>query len=370
MGGGDLNLKKSWHTGLLSNQRKVWEAEQSALAERKKIEQVKREREEEAQIEELARLAEANGGPKRTTRVEWMYGGSSSGVMGTTEEQESYLLGKRRVDGLLKKDEDLKVEKAVAVQADPVRDITSKVLLDPLLLIEKQRQEALEKMAAMEAKMAERESRRSKHKKERSSRHRDGRERRDDRDRDNRRRSRSPIHRHGSDSKRRDRSRSPDRKRARSPDSDSDRVHRSHRQRTRSLDRSRSPRRREHRRSHHDGERGSDRRRHHERGGDRRDRGADPRRDFAHSSRLQESNADKEAEKAAKLAAMQADASHLEDDRAKRLEAMEMRDAAEREQDEKKRARGGNNFKSQMYQQTEGVGLAGRLKGSRGLLQT
>jgi N-terminal domain of CBF1 interacting co-repressor CIR len=31
--GGDLNVKKSWHTGLISNQRKVWEAEQQALGE-------------------------------------------------------------------------------------------------------------------------------------------------------------------------------------------------------------------------------------------------------------------------------------------------------------------------------------------------
>jgi len=48
---------------------------------------------------------------------------------------------------------------------------------------------------------------------------------------------------------------------------------------------------------------------------------------------------------------------------------MEQRDAIEREQEENKRGCGGN-FKSQLYQETENVGLAGRLKGSRGLLST
>lgn len=35
MGGNDLNLKKSWHPQLMTNQRRVYEAEQAALQERK-----------------------------------------------------------------------------------------------------------------------------------------------------------------------------------------------------------------------------------------------------------------------------------------------------------------------------------------------
>jgi N-terminal domain of CBF1 interacting co-repressor CIR len=41
MGGGDLNLKKSWTVHSLKNQSRVYDAEQSALAERRKIEQVR-----------------------------------------------------------------------------------------------------------------------------------------------------------------------------------------------------------------------------------------------------------------------------------------------------------------------------------------
>ena len=31
MGGGDLNMKKSWHPVLLVNQERVWKAEKSAV---------------------------------------------------------------------------------------------------------------------------------------------------------------------------------------------------------------------------------------------------------------------------------------------------------------------------------------------------
>jgi len=66
---------------------------------------------------------------------------------------------------------------------------------------------------------------------------------------------------------------------------------------------------------------------------------------------------------------MQSDASHLEADRAKRLVEMEKREAVEREIEDRKRNRG-VDFKSSLYRQTENVGLADRLKGSRNLLST
>jgi hypothetical protein len=65
--GGDLNLKKpyriymnrkflltllfrSWRPSLLRNQEKLWAEEKRALEERKRIEQLRRERDEERQI--------------------------------------------------------------------------------------------------------------------------------------------------------------------------------------------------------------------------------------------------------------------------------------------------------------------------------
>ncbi|ELW54869.1 Pre-mRNA-splicing factor CWC25 like protein [Tupaia chinensis] len=61
MGGGDLNLKKSWHPQTLRNVEKVWKAEQKHEAERKKIEELQRELREERAREEMQRYAEDVG---------------------------------------------------------------------------------------------------------------------------------------------------------------------------------------------------------------------------------------------------------------------------------------------------------------------
>uniref|UniRef100_A0A8C2SRQ2 CBF1-interacting co-repressor CIR N-terminal domain-containing protein n=1 Tax=Coturnix japonica TaxID=93934 RepID=A0A8C2SRQ2_COTJA len=61
MGGGDLNLKKSWHPQTLRNVEKVWKAEQKYEAERKKIEELQRELQEERAREEMQRYAEDMG---------------------------------------------------------------------------------------------------------------------------------------------------------------------------------------------------------------------------------------------------------------------------------------------------------------------
>ncbi|KAF2104767.1 hypothetical protein NA57DRAFT_30402, partial [Rhizodiscina lignyota] len=100
--GGDLNLKKSWHPVLMSNQRRVWEEEKKALDERKRIDQLRKEREEERTIQELQDIAAKDGSKPRQIRVDWMYNGPAAGQTGTTEEMEGYLLGKRRVDQLLR----------------------------------------------------------------------------------------------------------------------------------------------------------------------------------------------------------------------------------------------------------------------------
>ncbi|KMU84536.1 pre-mRNA-splicing factor CWC25 [Coccidioides immitis H538.4] len=98
--GGDLNLKKSWNPVLLKNQERVWVEQKKALEERKRIDQMMRERAEERQIQELEEMQEAAGGKKRLNRVDWMYSGPAAGQAGTTEEMEGYLLGKRRIDEL------------------------------------------------------------------------------------------------------------------------------------------------------------------------------------------------------------------------------------------------------------------------------
>ena len=117
------NMKKSWHTSTFHNLERVWKAEQVAIEEQKKAEQLRKELAEERQMEEMRKMQEAGGhikcvrmndrplirrhadmhlgerivarGRRRVERVDWMYSGHSAG---SAQLQEEYLLGKRRVD--------------------------------------------------------------------------------------------------------------------------------------------------------------------------------------------------------------------------------------------------------------------------------
>ncbi|EMS22129.1 pre-mRNA-splicing factor CWC25 [Rhodotorula toruloides NP11] len=156
MGGGDLNMKKSWHTGTFANQERVWKKEREALEERKKLQQLQKELEQERAVQELQRLQEAAGGKKRDERVDWMYAAPAEGNGPNPDELEAYLLGKKRVDKLLKGNE----EKLLAQPTEEVpggsfqslqnantsRDTASKIREDPMLAIKRQEQLQYEKM--------------------------------------------------------------------------------------------------------------------------------------------------------------------------------------------------------------------------------
>ena len=346
--GGDLNLKKSWHPVLMSNQKKVWEEEQKALEERKKIDLIMKERAEERQIQELQDLQEAAGGKKRQSRVDWMYNGPSSGQVGTTEEMEGYLLGKRRIDGLLKGSENQQLEKAatedafIALQnANTLRDTAAKVREDPMLAIKKQEQAAYESMMSdpvkrrmllkaagqEESQPSERERKRRKH---RHHHHRDERDRHNHRrsrrrdeedDGDNHDRSRQSRRRSLSSS----RSRSPPRRFKRSPSPNRRRRSLSpeHRRRPASRSRSRSP----YRNGHSNGIRKM-----------QSWHSSRPSRPRSRSPPVTQSSKQSD-DRAARLAAMQQDASELDQQREKRLAEIETRDQVNVERDDAARAR-------------------------------
>ncbi|CAK7274224.1 RNA-splicing factor [Sporothrix epigloea] len=174
MGSGDLNTKKSWHVVNLKNQRKVWESEQAALAERKKVNERIEELRKERQEEEITRQLEAAGGTKHVDRVDWMYQGPSADNGGmVTEEAEAFLLGKRRIDSLLRGTEHKQLEKnavpdrfaTVGGAADTssvigaaggagslstaasARDMAAKIREDPLLAIKRQEQQSYAALA-------------------------------------------------------------------------------------------------------------------------------------------------------------------------------------------------------------------------------
>ncbi|KAG6879855.1 hypothetical protein C0992_010524 [Termitomyces sp. T32_za158] len=164
MGGGDLNMKKSWHPLLLKNQERVWLEEKKALEEKKKLDQLRKEKEEERQLQELQRLQEEQTGKKRTEKLEWMYATPATGSSQNTNDLEDYLLGKKRVDKILTADENAKIgashKNFIAVQnANNARDIAAKIREDPLLAIKQQEQAALQALMSNPLRLKEMQER-------------------------------------------------------------------------------------------------------------------------------------------------------------------------------------------------------------------
>ncbi|KAK0774033.1 RNA-splicing factor [Friedmanniomyces endolithicus] len=415
--GGDLNLKKSWHPGIMSNQKRVWAEESKALEERKKTDQVLKERAEERAIQDLERLQEAAGGRKRVDRVDWMYSGpgsgagGSNGVGGVSEEMEGYLLGKRNLQGLVKRSEaeSLKKEAAAAPEAgfmalnanaNSARDTMVKVSNDPMLAIKKQEQAAYEAMMTdpvrrrqlLQAAGKEVEGTKDKERRHRkhSHRHRDDddghrskrRRRGDEEDDDEQRprRHRSHRERRQSPADYLSRSKSPYMSRRYHDDRDDRRV--SYRDRNYSPVRSRLPRRGEEpddlRRSYPSPRRSgsSDSRsrspyqREQESGAGRSHRqpqSLDHQRSQggkSYTSPPEEARKTDDDDRAAKLAAMQSNASELESDRKIRLAETAAQESKQREEEDKKRSDQGR-FVSGVRRQAEGVGLERRLGGGR-----
>lgn len=82
MGGGDLNLKKSWHPKTFRNLKKLWEAEKAAEGEEQKVVELQTERNKEREKDELLRLQiQAGLVSERPQRLEWMYSSMGASEM-------------------------------------------------------------------------------------------------------------------------------------------------------------------------------------------------------------------------------------------------------------------------------------------------
>ncbi|XP_021095725.1 pre-mRNA-splicing factor CWC25 homolog isoform X3 [Heterocephalus glaber] len=148
MGGGDLNLKKSWHPQTLRNVEKVWKAEQKHEAERKKIEELQRELREERAREEMQRYAEDVGAvKKKEEKLDWMYQGPGGMV-----NRDEYLLGrpidKYVFEKLEEKEAGCSSETGLLpgsifapAGANSLLDMASKIREDPLFIIRKKEEE-------------------------------------------------------------------------------------------------------------------------------------------------------------------------------------------------------------------------------------
>ncbi|XP_066584420.1 pre-mRNA-splicing factor CWC25 homolog [Prorops nasuta] len=91
MGGGDLNLKKSWHPSTMKNMEKVWKAEQESNQEKKRIAELEREIQMEKDRENITKYAMEQGviDKKDDKKLDWMYKGPNQLI-----NREEYLLGR------------------------------------------------------------------------------------------------------------------------------------------------------------------------------------------------------------------------------------------------------------------------------------
>ncbi|KAM6498516.1 Pre-mRNA splicing factor domain containing protein [Amanita muscaria] len=408
MGGGDLNMKKSWHPLLLKNQERVWLEEKKALEEKKKLEQLRKEKEEERQLQELQRLQEEQTGRKRTEKLEWMYTTPATGTSQNPNDLEDYLLGKKRVDKMLTADDNAKLGAAhksfIAVQnANNARDVASKIRDDPLLAIKQQEQAALQALMSNPLRLRELQERngiklkKDKKEKEERKRVKHARKSRED----NRSRSRSPVERHRHNYSKTDdyrqsrRSHSPDlarshnpdrrnrrsrspyhryRRDSRSPPRQQERYHRSSAwprsdesdnadfDGARHRGRSRSPQYEKRQRSRSSS---------YERYGDRKSKRSraftPPRRESYQPPR---NNGPPTDDRAAKLAAMTSNAATMSVERQERLTALLKKEKAELEAEERARAKskGMGGFLSQEQKKVFGGtgGLEERIRRGRG----
>lgn len=139
--------KKSWHTGLIKNNEKVWLREQAAEKEKQRVTELQKQLEEERRLEEIQRLEIESGRldpseVKRRQRIEWMYedvdnAHSKVAKAQQAKEQEDTLLGKKSASipiGRREKDP----EKLRLIDAE------NKLREDPMLRIEMERRKALE----------------------------------------------------------------------------------------------------------------------------------------------------------------------------------------------------------------------------------
>ena len=323
-------MKKSWHPLLKKNQETVWQAENRAREERKRIEQKRKEIAEERQVQELQRLQESQGGAKRQERLDWMYSAPSGGGQGPSEAMEQFLLGKRKVDELILGDENEKLKKGASLEtafmatqtnANSVSDTRDKILNDPLLAIKKQEQKQFEELMKNPLKLREMKMKLEKMngKKEDKERHR---HRHHDRHLEKRHRDRSGERKHRDDDRESRRHRDdhrPEKRHRRDDDYDKPRRHDD-----RYDDRRRSEVKRD-----------DDRRSDYRRSDYSRPRSPRVKRE----SRSPRSSESDEAAKAAALAAMMTNAEELESSRATRLSALEEKEKADLEREEYERTR-------------------------------
>ena len=183
--------KKTWHPGRIQNQEKVWLKEQEAAKEQQKLEDLKKQIEEERAREELEALAQAAGVKKREEKLDWMYQGGVGAKLDANQRTEDVItkepvvatgeVDRRALPSFYEKDD-----------PSSANEIWQRLHGDPLMIMKQQELQARRsivsnpvKMDAIKKKVDERfdEERRRKRK---HRRHEDGEGRKERRERKDR----------------------------------------------------------------------------------------------------------------------------------------------------------------------------------------
>lgn len=139
--------KKSWHTGLIKNNEKVWLREKADAEEKKRVAELQKQLEEERRVEEIQRLEIESGRldpseVKRRQRIEWMYEDVENAHTRIAKEkkakeQEEMLLGKKAASLPSGGSKDKDPEKLRLTDAE------NKLREDPLFAIEQERRKVM-----------------------------------------------------------------------------------------------------------------------------------------------------------------------------------------------------------------------------------
>ena len=91
----NINKKKSWDPTRGAAQKILWQREQAALEEAKRIAEKQKERTEERRLQALQQLQDNVSGTAALQRLDWMYSAPKPEHKEVSREREEYLLGRR-----------------------------------------------------------------------------------------------------------------------------------------------------------------------------------------------------------------------------------------------------------------------------------
>lgn len=148
--------KKGWHTGSLRNIENVWKAEQKHETEQKKLEELRKQIQDEREQNEFRQLQEQAGLVPKQERLEFLY---DSGLAVGRSNSDNFPLGKPVEPPNNETGNELSklaaVPGALFVDEKPqsANDVWRKLHTDPLLMIRQREQEALAQIKNNPVKM-------------------------------------------------------------------------------------------------------------------------------------------------------------------------------------------------------------------------